>query len=238
MSTLRTMIKTTAMMVVASGISNAAVISYNASQGPQLTDFTINLVLPKFDSSIGTLTGATIRFTAGNTVASLNLTNTSQANQTFKYVSDADFLLTGNTAGDGTLTTTDLMMNNFTTGGFITLGPSGSGVCPAATPSAACNSVSYTPAPVTANTGDVAVNILASYIGSGGATFTLSGFTSTSTTFTGGGGNVSSAQVTNGTASAIVTYTYSTPTGTPEPATMALMGTSLLGLAFLGRRKK
>ena len=237
MSTLRTMIKTTAMMVVASGISNAAVITFNASQGPQLTDFTFNLVLPKFDSSIGTLTGATIRFTAGNTVASLNLTNTSQTNQTFKYVSDADFLLTGNTA-DSTLTTTDLLMHNFTTVGFITLGPAGSGVCPAATPSAACNSVSYTPAPVSANTGDVAVITLGNYVGIAGSTFTLSGFTSTSTTFTGGGGNVSSAQVTNGTASAIVTYTYSTPTGTPEPATMALMGTSLLGLALIGRRKK
>ncbi len=237
MSTLRTMIKTTAMMVVASGISNAAVITFSASQGPQLTDFTFNLVLPKFDSSIGTLTGATIRFTAGNTVASLNLTNTSPANQTFKYVSDADFLVTGNTA-DSTLTTTDLLMHNFTTGGFITLGPTGSGACPVATPSAACNSVNYAPAPVTANTGDVVVITLGNYVGIAGSTFTLSGFTSTGTTFTGGGGNVSSAQVTNGTASAIVTYTYSVPTGTPEPATMALMGTSLLGLALIGRRKK
>jgi hypothetical protein len=237
MNTIQKMIATAAMMMVAAGISNAATISFNALQGPTLTDFNISLTLPKFDGDLGTLTGATIRFTATDDISALTLTNTSGASQTFRYRSIADFLLSGNTA-DSTLTGTDLPVTNFDSG-FITLGPTGSGACPAGTPSAACNSVSYVPAPATANTGDVAVSVLGAYIGSlGNTTFTLTGFTSTSTTFNGGGGNINSVQVTNGTAAAVVTYTYDAapPSDVPEPATMALMGSSLLGLALFSRR--
>ena len=239
MKTLQKVLCSAAMVLSAAGLSNAATISFNVSQGPQLTDFNYTLVLPKFDSLLGNLTAATLKFTANDDISSLNLTNTSGTNQTFRYVSSADFLLTGNTA-DSTLLGTDLAVTNFNSG-FITLGPSGSGACPAATPSSACNSVTYAPPSASLNTGFVSVNTLAAYIASLGNTdFTLSGFTSTSTTFTGGGGNISSAQVTNGTATAVVTYTFdpTPPVGTPEPATMGLMGSALLGLGLFKFRRK
>ena len=187
MRTLHKILSTAAMLSLAAGISNAGSVSYTSTQGPALTDFLINLSVPKFDSSMGTLTGATIRFTSTDDIASLTLTNSSPSNQTFRYRSVADFFITGNTA-DSTLVGTDLSVPNFDSG-FITLGPNGASVCPAATPSSACNSVSYTPASASVNTGDLAVNSLASYIASLGDTdFLLSGFTSTSTTFNGGGG--------------------------------------------------
>ncbi len=233
MTNLRKMITAAALLTVATGISSAAQITYTTSQGPTLTDFIYNLTLPKFDPSIGILTGATIRFTATDTIVSLNLTNTSNASQTFKYVSTADFFLNTNSA-DATLIPTDLLVSNFNSG-FITLGPAGSGACPAATPSAACNSVNYSPVPTSANTGDVAVVSLGAYNAVG--TFTLGGNTITGTTFTGGGGNISSAQVTNGLAAASVTYTYTVRGQTPEPATMGLMGSALLGLALIGRNR-
>lgn len=76
---------------------------------------------------------------------------------------------------------------------------------------------------------------IASYLGTG--TLTLTGNASTSTSITGGpvtGGTVS------GTASANVTviygYTPLSTTTTPEPATMALFGTGLVGIGLLRRR--
>ena len=236
MKTFRNMIATAALLLAASGISNAAIISFSAQSGPSLTDFTFSLVLTKFDTSLGTLTGATIRFTGTDDVVSLNLNNSSNSIQSFRYKSMADILVTSNTA-DSTLTTTDLLLTNFDSG-VISLGPSGSGVCAASTPTTSCNDVSYLPLAVTANTGDVAVAILNNYKVAGFGNFTLGGFTSTGSTFVGGGGNVRSAQVTNATVQALVTYTYTPVSQTPEPATMALMGTSLLGLALIGRRRR
>ncbi len=236
MKTFKNMITTAALLLAGTGISNAAIISFSAQSGPSLTDFTFSLMLNKFDTNLGTLTGATIRFTGTDDVVSLNLNNTSNSIQSFRYKSTADFLVTSNTA-DATLTTTDLLLTNFDSG-VISLGPAGSGVCAASTPTTSCNDVSYLPLAVTANTGDVAVISLNNYKVAGFGTFTLGGFTATGSTFVGGGGNVRSAQVTNGTAQAIVTYTYTPGPQTPEPATMALMGTSLLGLALIGRRRR
>ena len=230
MKKLQKIICSAALMITAAGITNAATISYNVSNGPTLTDFNYSLQLPKFNPLLGNLTSATLQFNANDDILSLNLTNTSGANQTFKYTSSADFLLTGNTA-DSTLVGTDLAVTNFFSG-LITLGPSGSGACPVATPSSSCNNVSYAPPSVSTNTGAISIATLANYISSlGNTNFTLSGNTLTSSTFTGGGGNISSAQVTYGTASAIVTYNYDAA-ATPEPATLGLMGAALLALGM------
>ena len=97
----------------------------------------------------------------------------------------------------------------------------------------------YFPPASSQDTGFVAVNSLAAYVASLGSTdFALTGATLTSTTFSGGGGNINSDQVTNGTAAAVVTYTYDAPVGTPEPATFGLIGTAFIGLSVVKFRRR
>ena len=79
---------------------------------------------------------------------------------------------------------------------------------------------------------------LANYQSAGPSTFTLGGSTLNLTTFTGGGGNLWFLLTTSATFQAEIDYTYTIPSGTPEPTTMALMGGALLGLGLLGKRFK
>ena len=50
------------------------------------------------------------------------------------------------------------------------------------------------------------------------------------------GGNGSNNYTDAVSLNATITYDYTIPNGTPEPATLALMGGALLGLGFLGKR--
>jgi len=77
---------------------------------------------------------------------------------------------------------------------------------------------------------------LANYTGIG--TFNLTGGTKALDTFSGGGNNQQLAIASTASFEAEIDYTYSINSGTPEPATMALMGGALLGLGLIGKRFK
>ncbi len=253
MTKLRRILLTTSLAVGACGIASANSIDFLSTpttQGPTNTDFTYSLSLPKFDLVGDTLTGATIYFFAEGSVTSLSLTNTASGPETFTFVATSN--VTSNSSNSAN--NADAFVGE-TLGLFsqtMTLGPNTTPACPESTPSVSCSSVAFTPPPLvvtnlglgfTTGTGGLGVdgvvkNItggdLANYVGLG--SFTLGGSTKSFTSFSGGGNNVTDNINTTAQFSAEIDYTYTVPSGTPEPVTLALMGGGLLGLGFLGKR--
>ena len=71
---------------------------------------------------------------------------------------------------------------------------------------------------------------------SAGPSITLPVFLIGVTSATDTNGHVASTFALNAAAQGEITYTYTNPSATPEPASMALMGGALLGLGLIGRR--
>jgi hypothetical protein len=255
------MLLTTSLAAAACGVASANSIDFLSTpttQGPTATDFAYSLALPKFDPGTdgiplgATLTGATIYFLAEESVNTLTLTNTASGSETFtlELTSNVTSLSTNsaNSADKFSGETLTLFSQ------AMTIGDKTDPACPESTPSASCSSVSFTPPSLvttnltlgfpTGTGGDHLTGVtksitgadLANYIGA--SNFSLGGSTKSFEGITGGGANISAAIATTAEFSAEVDYTYTVSAGTPEPATMALVGGGLLGLGFLGRFRR
>ncbi len=262
MNKIRRMVVIGALAVACGALSFASplTVTYQASFGPQTTDFSgATLTLPLFNATGAlagmSLTDVTLSLTVIDTVTSLSLTNNSSSTQNFQaqsyvYVDDCDGTSASATclgkdlgvgpsvAADDQLALGQLILfnqNNITLGGTANVGN-----CPLSTPSSSCNSVQYaTPivksGSATLDVGAFNLADLSAYIGPGN--FTEEAETDTFTSTGGAGGNVAFNQQTNAQIYAYVTYSYA-PTGTPEPATLFLMGSALVGVGLLRKRIK
>jgi len=255
-------------MAMACGAASATSIFSVSGIVTFTTDGTYTLTLNKFNVPGVTLTGATMYFFGSEDVSTFQLNNTALSTQTFDLLDTSNLNFLSNNSANSADKYTGETLDLFDTGvgpgqakfplapGQLVLGGSGSPACPEYTPSSACSSVAYTGPDIVVNNTDavygfttgtgidgvtgVIKNIsggdLANYTGPG--TFTLTGGTKTLTTFSGGGGNIAFNINTAATFQAEIDYTYTIPSGTPEPTTMALMGGALLGLGLLGKRFK
>jgi hypothetical protein len=181
-----------------------------------------------------TLTGVSISETITETLNTLTLTNSSSTSQTAKYTGSALFDTTDSANGtDGTSLDNGLANsgnNNPPPGGLIYF---------TGTLSFSANQV-YTsssfPLPKVLTETTSTTGTTASYTGSG--TFAIEYLTESSFTITGGGNNVQNSQGTTSAATATVVYSYTVPSGTPEPSTFVLLGGALVALGSLRNRKK
>jgi hypothetical protein len=228
-------------------VSAASSITYNSTpvSFTQNTDYTTSFTLPLFNIAGQTLTGVTISFTGSLSTTELQLQNqagTTLANgiETFTYVSSEDLFATSDSADPGlnlsSLGTNFTILNS----GSITLGGGGTTTAvncsPINVPSTACNTVNYaglgsiSDGPTTTSISDSA---LADYLGAG--TFTLGAKTFGLESFNGGGNNIAVNQTTSATETPTVTYTYQV-SGAPEPTTLVLFGSALIGLGCFRKR--
>jgi hypothetical protein len=170
------------------------------------------------------LNSVTFEVIIGETITALSIQNTSlTGSETYDYETSGKYSVNGTAnATDVANITNALGLNHliFSTGP-VTIGAGGTQV--------------FSPPNlgILTDTGVVGAASVAPYAGVG--TYTLSFDTLTGETFFGGGGNEQANQATNSNATFVVTYNY-TAGSAPEPGTITLLGSALLGIGFMARK--
>ena len=212
---MKKLLMASAVLIAASVSSFAASVTYSSNFGPTTTTFLAATPLSQFDPALGTLTSITFGIT-GTSTGSVTVTNSSgfddfynvNISTTSKMRTPLNVILTQVVP---VFNDPAFAVANMTTG-------TDSGIS-----SPLSNSSTITSG-------------FAPYIGTGTVAFNV--FGSGSSTASGATPNtVTSTTSAKGNDSIIYNY-IPTPTGTPEPATMGLLGSALVGLGLLKFRSK
>jgi PEP-CTERM motif len=203
------------------GAAQAATIGYTFNAPTQSTDFTYSGSLGTFDSTLGTLTGATLTLN-DNWDTQFSLQNTAAGSSTFRYTGSTDLGYTSSLAGLDALMVGQGGAYAYNTGS-VTLA---SGASRAFGP--------YTDS----HTASIDLSSLFAALSTVGAgSFNIDCSTLSGTGFVGGGNNITATQQTNAGCGAAIAYTYTVaPAAVPLPGSIALLGLGLAGFAAARRR--